>query len=146
MSNRWRKRSAGAVAKLREIFEFRKLLEPQIAALAATTASAEDLAVLEDLLARQRKSGTIEEWAAADAAFHLQIARATGNSVILEIFGQLQETMGESRSDSLQNETRKQTSLRTHGRILHALQQRDALLASRQMRDHLEEIEQAVVR
>jgi GntR family transcriptional repressor for pyruvate dehydrogenase complex len=132
------------VAKLREIFEFRKLLEPQIASLAASTATTGDLSMLAGLLVRQRQAEAAGEWAAADAAFHLQIARATGNSVIFEVFGQLQETLGESRGESLQNESRRQASLRAHTRILSALQRRDPRLADQKMREHLEEIEQTV--
>ena len=132
------------VDKLREIFEFRKLLEPQVAALAAAAASTEDLAALGDLLKKQRAATTSEERAAMDHAFHLALARATGNAVVLAVFEQLGELLGESRSESLQSRARQIASLQTHERILRALWQGDAELAGREMREHLEEIERTV--
>ena len=40
---------------LAEIFQFRELLEPQIAGLAARNAQPNDIRILEDLLERQQK-------------------------------------------------------------------------------------------
>jgi GntR family transcriptional repressor for pyruvate dehydrogenase complex len=132
------------VAKLREIFEFRKLLEPQVAALAATAATTEELTRLGELLGKQRAAVTSEERTAADQAFHLGLARATGNSVLVAVFGQLAELLGESRSDSLQSRPRQLVSLQNHERILRALWQGDAQEAAREMLNHLQEIERAI--
>jgi GntR family transcriptional repressor for pyruvate dehydrogenase complex len=126
--------------QLREIFQFRRLIEPQITALAAETAGVEDLAALRRLWERQ-KAASPEEAAAADEAFHLQIVLSTGNAVLGRVFEQLHALIGESRADSLQSETRRQASIRTHGRILLALERGDGDLARRAMLKHLEEIE-----
>jgi GntR family transcriptional repressor for pyruvate dehydrogenase complex len=128
--------------KLREIFEFRRLLEPQVAALAARAASRSDLGTLRDLLERQKASPSSA--AAEDDAFHLQIARACGNGVIRQIFEQLQAILGESRSDSLQSEARRQASIRTHERILSALEAGNEEAARREMVAHLEQIERTI--
>jgi GntR family transcriptional repressor for pyruvate dehydrogenase complex len=131
--------------QLREIFEFRRLLEPQIAALAAGAASVEELAALRDLWERQ-KAASPEAAPAVDEAFHLQIVRATGNGILLRVFQQLQALLGESRSESLQGEARRLASIRTHGRILVALERRDGESARREMIAHLEEIEGTLLR
>jgi len=132
------------VDKLREIFEFRRLLEPQVAALAASSATTEELTRLGELLKKQRAATTDEERAAADQAFHLGLAGATGNSVLTAVFEQLAELLGESRSDSLQSRPRQMVSLQNHERILQALREGDAPEAAREMRNHLEEIERAI--
>lgn len=47
---------------LSEIFQFRELLEPQIAGLAARNATEEDISILQDILERQQKElNNIEE-------------------------------------------------------------------------------------
>ncbi len=138
-------RCIGDGVKLREVFEFRRLLEPQIAALAATAAGVVELEELSRLLAEQRSaSGAAAGAAATDDAFHLQIARATGNSVILQVYEQLRTTLGESRHESLQSETRRLASLAAHKRILVALRRRDSQRAGQEMRQHLDEIERTV--
>jgi GntR family transcriptional repressor for pyruvate dehydrogenase complex len=54
--------------------------------------------------------------------------------------------LGESRSESLQGEARRLASIRTHGRILVALERRDGESARREMIAHLEEIEGTLLR
>ena len=129
--------------QLREIFELRRLLEPQVAARAAEAAGAGDLARLRALWEKQKISPPAKA-VRMDHAFHLQIARATGNAVLLRVFEQLHAILGESRAESLQSETRRQASIRTHGRILQALEQRDAERARKEMLAHLEQIEKTV--
>jgi GntR family transcriptional regulator, transcriptional repressor for pyruvate dehydrogenase complex len=137
-------RCIGDGVKLREVFEFRRLLEPQIAALAATAAGVVELEELSRLLAEQRSASGAAAGAAADDAFHLQIARTTGNAVILQVYEQLRATLGESRHESLQSETRRLASLAAHKRILAALRRHDSQRAGQEMRQHLDEIERTV--
>ena len=69
-----------------EIFQFRELLEPQIAGLAAQNAAAEDLSILQDILQCQQKE--LDDNAASkdlDQDFHRALAKATGNSVLLQV-------------------------------------------------------------
>jgi GntR family transcriptional regulator, transcriptional repressor for pyruvate dehydrogenase complex len=66
-----------------ELFEVRRLLEPEAAAVAARRASAEIVAALRlELDAMIAAGGRAEELFEADAAFHDVIARAPGNEVL----------------------------------------------------------------
>lgn len=131
--------------KLREIFEVRMLLEPQIAALAARTATAADLDKLHELLETQRRQVACgSSTAEIDDAFHHHLARATGNEVLTEVLNQLHGILAESRSEPLQSPKRAERSLRTHSRILKALEEGNQELAAREMRHHLQQIEQTL--
>ena len=66
-----------------ELFEVRRMLEPEAAAVAALRADAEVLDALHEELDRMIAAGdSADDLVAADAAFHDVIARAPGNSVL----------------------------------------------------------------
>jgi GntR family transcriptional repressor for pyruvate dehydrogenase complex len=92
-----------------ELFEVRRLLEPEAAAVAARRANAEIIAELRLELDRMIAAGDrAEELVEADAAFHDVIARAPGNAVLRALLRSL--------------------STRTvRARLWHGLADRDAL-------------------
>jgi GntR family transcriptional repressor for pyruvate dehydrogenase complex len=129
-----------------ELIDFRKMLEPSLAARAATHASEEELAEMEEVLRRQDakfRGGelAIEE----DSEFHYGIAMASGNSVVLKLLDVLMDLLRDTRERSLQVEGRPQKSLAGHRRILAAIKKRDAEAAKAAMRHHLEDVEEIVL-
>ena len=131
--------------KLQEIFEFRRLIEPQISYLAAENASAADIDNLKSILQKQKEnidSGKIN--VEEDKLFHLLLAQASKNVLFLKTVNILNNTLDESRSDFLQNETRQKSSLQAHQKILDAILSGDADSAKKQMNDHLIDVEQTV--
>src|ERR1700688_4651619 len=69
-----------------ELIDFRKMLEPPLAARAATHASAEELLEMEDILRRQEERQRQGDAAVAeDAEFHYSVALASDNSVVLKV-------------------------------------------------------------
>lgn len=132
--------------KLREILEFRRILEPQIAALAATNATEADVQHMREALARHRvdieAGGT---GADADGEFHLMIARAAHNSILEEVLVRLHDILTESRDSTLQTPRRREWAVLTHDRIMRAIEQRDAPGASRAMQEHIMRIEEIIL-
>jgi GntR family transcriptional repressor for pyruvate dehydrogenase complex len=64
-----------------EPLDFRKMLEPLLAARAATHASPEEITEMEKILQRQEEEQSQGELAIAeDAEFHYSVALASGNS------------------------------------------------------------------
>ena len=126
-----------------ELFDFRKMLEPQLAARAATRASPDAISEMEVILERQEEklhrgeSGVVE-----DSEFHYAIALAAGNSVVLKVLDTLMDLLRDSRERSLQVQGRPQKSLAGHQRILRAIKRRDARAAKVAMRRHIENVEQ----
>jgi GntR family transcriptional regulator, transcriptional repressor for pyruvate dehydrogenase complex len=129
-----------------ELLDFRKMLEPPLAARAATHASVEEISEMEDILKRQEEKQNQGEAAIAeDAEFHYSIALASGNSVVLKVIDTLMDLLRDTRERSLQVEGRSQKSLAGHRRILGAIQRHDAEAAKAAMRRHIEDVEEIVL-
>jgi GntR family transcriptional repressor for pyruvate dehydrogenase complex len=129
-----------------ELLDFRRMLEPPLAARAATHASAEDVAAMEEILRRQgvRVRGgelAVEE----DTEFHYRIAMASGNSVVLKVLDVVMDLLRETRARSLQSQGRPQKSLAGHRRILSAIRRHDPAAAQTAMRQHIADVEKMVL-
>jgi GntR family transcriptional repressor for pyruvate dehydrogenase complex len=129
-----------------ELLDFRKMLEPPLAARAATHASADEISELEEILQRQEaKQSQGEPAVAEDAEFHYSVALASGNSVVLKVLDIIMDLLRETRERSLQVEGRPQKSLAGHRRILAAIKRHDAEGAKSAMRRHIEDVEEIVL-
>ncbi len=129
-----------------ELLDFRKMLEPPLAARAATHVSPEEIAEMEEILQRQAKKQDQGEVASAeDAEFHYSVALASGNSVVLKVIDIIMDLLRDTRERSLQVEGRSQRSLAGHRRILAAIKRRDAEAAKAAMRRHIEDVEEIVL-
>ncbi len=130
-----------------ELLDFRKMLEPPLAARAATHASPEEISEMEEILQRQENTlSRGETTIAEDAEFHYSVALASGNSVVLKVLDILMDLLRDSRERSLQVEGRPQKSLAGHRRILAAIKRHDAESAKAAMRRHIEDVEEIVLR
>jgi len=131
--------------RVEEIFEFRKLLEPQIAFLAAQHITRKEMDRLKILIVDQeRRIMAGKDDADLDAAFHRLLAGATGNRVIHEVVKTVGHILRETRSEALKSEERRTASVRTHILIIDALERGDGEGAREAMHRHLAEIERTV--
>jgi GntR family transcriptional repressor for pyruvate dehydrogenase complex len=129
-----------------ELLDFRKMLEPPLAARAATHASADEISEMEEILQRQEeKQAQGEGSVAEDAEFHYSVALASGNSVVLKVLDIIMDLLRETRERSLQVEGRPQKSLAGHRRILAAIKRHDGEAAKAAMRRHIEDVEEIVL-
>ncbi len=132
--------------QISELLDFRKMLEPPLAARAATHASVEEITEMEEILRRQddkvrRGELAIEE----DSEFHYNVAMASDNSVVLKVLDVLMDLLRETRERALQVEGRPQKSLAGHRRILMAIKRRDPAAAEDAMRRHIQDVEKIVL-
>jgi len=130
-----------------ELLDVRQMIEPPLAARAALHASRDEIAEMDEILARQEAEVSrgelgIEE----DSEFHYSIALASDNSAVLKVVDVLMDLLRETRERSLQVEGRQEKSLAGHRRILAALKRGDAAAAEAAMRRHLQEMEQIVLK
>ena len=130
--------------KLAEIFEFRRMIEPQIAAKAASKASPQDLADLEGILERQKKASDIHQIVDLDQDFHMALARATRNSTLLKVVERLNDILDESRTRVPRNPNRVGLSVSGHASILRAVAKGDSDAALKAMEKHLHQVEAAL--
>lgn len=130
-----------------EVIETRRLLEGEIAALAAQSITDGQLAELEAIL--PRIGDTSLDNAAreqADRAFHIAVARATGNEVLVDLVGNLWDMRYRSALCEYYfrraREAGIQPPMDEHRLVLEALRARDPDRARQVMRDHLTHVTQ----
>lgn len=129
-----------------DVFEMRKLIEPQIAALAAERVTAGDIAQLKRIVRKQADAvGRGETGVEADAELHLAIGRATQNRALQKLVSGLMEILGRSREESLQTDKRRATSIAAHRRIIAAIEKHDKARARSEMLRHIEQVEESVL-
>ncbi len=129
-----------------ELLDFRRMLEPPLAARAATHATPDDISEMEEILGRQEEKQRRGDAAIGeDTEFHYSVALASDNSVVLKVLDILMDLLRETRERSLQVEGRAQKSLAGHRRILAAIKRHDAEAAKSAMRRHIEDVEEIVL-
>jgi DNA-binding FadR family transcriptional regulator len=124
----------------------RRIFEPAAAALAARTASEEQLRGIAEAYAGMEKAGTPAELLEPDLAFHRRIAEATGNDLLAYIGNMLSLALRESIKLSSKLPNTHALSLPRHKAILTALLNRDALAARQATLVQLEETREDISR
>ena len=125
-----------------EAVELRKIHEIKAAELASLRATDENFARLREILARSEKRlAAREPLAEEDRDFHLEIVRATQNTVFFRVCS-VYYAMGERRLPIyFADPNRGQRSHAEHLQIFDAIQKRDANLAQALMSTHLQGVE-----
>jgi len=132
---------------VKELYELRKILEVGTASLAANVYEKEDLIPIEKALIVMKNAKDNDELAAsADTDFHMAIAVATHNQLLINLMSSvsdlLTESIRETRKVLLYSQGRSEKLYLEHERIFHALKDRDSELARKYMHDHLEGVNQ----
>src|SRR5262252_5744594 len=114
-----------------ELFEVRRMLEPEAAAMAARRADAKVVAALREELDRMLAAGDrADELVEADAAFHDVIARAPGNGVLRALLRSLSTSTVRARLwHGLADRDALDVARAEHERIYEAIAAGDADLA-----------------
>lgn len=122
--------------------ELRLLFEPQVARLAAQRAGPDDLDALRRSLQRQQEFlARGVPFVDDDSAFHLAIARATGNDLLDKMVEGIHELLRDSRERSLHAPGGMEQSLAGHRAVLDAIGDGDADAASEAMHAHILDVE-----
>jgi GntR family transcriptional regulator, transcriptional repressor for pyruvate dehydrogenase complex len=128
--------------RVREIIEVRRMLEPEIAALAARNAGPADVARIMAIVDGQERALALgREDPGADEHFHMSLARITGNEVLCEVAAVLQDILAGSREPRLLGPERLKASLEGHKAIAAALSGGDEAACRELMREHLDRVE-----
>lgn len=129
-----------------ELFEMRRLLESQLAYLAAERATPENMTKMEKILRRQAEQiANGETGLDADSDFHHALAEAANNRILLHVMNTTMEFLAESRESYLLGEERAKKSLAYHKKIFSAIKKGDGELAAKAMCGHIEDIEKTLV-
>jgi GntR family transcriptional regulator, transcriptional repressor for pyruvate dehydrogenase complex len=121
--------------------EVRAILEPEIAALAALRAQESDLAVLREAVAvMDRAHRDPDAYIEADLDFHLALAEAASNPLILSLIDSIVGLLREQRLRIFNVPGGPERGQVHHKRILEAMERHDAEKAREAMRAHLEQV------
>jgi len=123
------------------LVEFREILEPEIAALAATRGDEEDLAAMREAVAiMDSAKKDPDEFIEADRDFHLALAEAAANPFILSLIDSIVGVLREQRIRIFHVDGGPERGQYHHKRILEAVEHRDALGAREAMKAHLRQV------
>ncbi|MBV9387551.1 MAG: FadR family transcriptional regulator [Chroococcidiopsidaceae cyanobacterium CP_BM_ER_R8_30] len=133
-------------AAILEVYEVRRLLELEIARLAATRRDETDLAHMRHCLQERRTAQSVGDRSAffnADVAFHLAVANASKNAVLAELY-QTFATALRSALVKLDTDTEVQRTDQAalHEQVLNAIAAGDADGAERWTAEFLDRISQ----
>jgi len=127
-----------------EVLSARRLIEPEIAAIAARVATDKAVdAILQaaaDMEAHHDNKFNCEH---GDREFHLSIARATGNSALVGVIEYLWDQRGRlwhRLHEHFRTEELRKETITDHRRVVEAIVARDPVEAKRAMRAHLERV------
>jgi len=121
--------------------EVREMIEPEIAAMAAARADGEDLAAMrESVGVMDEAKKDPEAYIEADLDFHLAMAEAAGNPIILSLIDSIVGLLREQRMGIFQVDGGPERGQYHHRRILDAVEHRDSAGAREAMRAHMRQV------
>lgn len=137
--------------KLKELLAIRNILETQSAEWAAIKGNPEIIKKMKELVYSTQEKLKVETvgklvlLSKQDTIFHILIAEASGNSIMVKIMYDLLDLLVESRTKAFTVTGRPQKSLGEHIAIVEAVSRRDAVGARKAMQAHLNSVEEEIL-
>jgi GntR family transcriptional repressor for pyruvate dehydrogenase complex len=128
---------------LDQLQEVRRIIEPDLCALAAARITLQELEALRPL-ADLPLNDTIQQHIERDTNFHVAIARATKNTVLQIVLSSISDLLRESRRRSFIVPGELAASRDWHKIIFAAIEQRDSAAARQAMVEHLGQVRRSL--
>lgn len=120
-----------------QVLEYRKIMEVGAVEMAVERITNSDLAQLEAIVIRMEEDPTDEEqFAHDDFEFHMAIARAAKNPLIISVNEIIRSILSNSMEDIVKNLGRRDGRY-YHRKILNAMKRRDKEASMEWMREHI---------
>jgi GntR family transcriptional regulator, transcriptional repressor for pyruvate dehydrogenase complex len=130
-----------------ELFEVRRILEGEAAALAASRRSDEDVAQMAaDIAAMEEGLASEEGFITADLRFHLTIAKASGNRLIAHLMDAIRSLLQRSLSSAYHIPGSPEGAVVLHRLILEAIAGKRPEEARQRMQEHVSRVERDITR
>lgn len=131
--------------KLRELFQYREIIEPEAAYLAAGHITVEEIDQLEHYLMLTKSEDISRElFRALDVKFHLGIAKASGNFYLEKAVRMIRTKINPALDLMPFNDDIRQVNLVKHHQLIEALRAHDKDLAKALMQQHIEKSAAAI--
>lgn len=125
-------------AQMKEMLEYRSIIEPEAARLAASRITPVHLTYIRELVEKSSEEDcTREMFRSLDVKFHLEIAHASGNSYIESAVRRVRTNINPGLDLMSYNRETQMSSCKLHYVLLEALEARDGDKASETMRVHV---------
>lgn len=124
--------------------EYRRLLEPEATALAATKLRRTQLNQMDAIIERTAHAGDDAEFMRWDTAFHLAIAEATGNQFVFEALERIRLELNPALQVLPDTRVWHELSVEEHRGIFDALTAKDSDTARQLMASHIAHAEQSI--
>lgn len=130
--------ASGSGTDVRELIEARVLIEVELAGLAAERATREHVDRLTGFLESMVKAkNSPQEFVRADVEFHLAIARAASNSILLNALQLIRNLLQQWILSAVAVKGVPEKACAQHRRLLAAIKSNDGAAARKEMRKHL---------
>ena len=126
-----------------QLQEVRRIIEPELCALAAERITPEELEVLRSL-SELPLTDTIEQHVERDTSFHVAIARATKNTVLQIVLSSISDLLREGRRRSFHVPGELAAAREWHKIIFSAIERHDAERARRAMAEHMGQVKRSL--
>lgn len=124
-----------------DLVEVREILEPEIAALAATRMTDECISAMQEAVnIMDTALDNVDVFVEADLDFHLALAEGTQNLIIPILMDSIIDLLREQRKRTGLTNGGLQRGQIHHKKILDAVTRRDAQAARQAMQDHLKQV------
>ncbi|WP_145330495.1 FadR/GntR family transcriptional regulator [Paenibacillus xylanexedens] len=126
-------------AQMLKVFEYRTIIEPEAAFLAAERITAGELEQLYNYMEQSIEPDCTREWfRALDVKFHLTIAKASGNPYFETAVRQIRTKINPALDLMPYDERIRSVNYGVHMEILEALKSRDSVRSRDTMKRHIE--------
>jgi GntR family transcriptional repressor for pyruvate dehydrogenase complex len=147
-SNHWKQESQLELTRLPvgdlfSLLEFRGVLEPEMAALAAERGSPGQIRNIKNAASQMIDNlAKGEDYLASDIAFHEFVAEACSNEVMAKVMKGISDLLLESRRKTTRISGSPERAAHFHMLIALAIEQRNGQLAKEMMKAHLQDVRQ----
>jgi DNA-binding FadR family transcriptional regulator len=124
--------------------EYRRLLEPEAAALSATKVRRAQLNQMDAIIERTADANDDAEFMRWDTAFHLAIAEATGNQFVFEALERVRLELNPALQLLPDTRVWHELSVEEHRAVFEALSAKDSDAARQLMTTHIAHAEQSI--
>jgi GntR family transcriptional repressor for pyruvate dehydrogenase complex len=127
---------------LDNLTQVREIFEPEIAAIAAEKATPADLEAMELAVATMDDSlNDVDRYISADHDFHLALAAATQNKLIVDLLASIVDLLSEQRRRIFHASTGGAARGQQHHKlIMMAVRKKDSAAARKQMTQHMKQV------
>ena len=130
--------------ELEDLLQYRRLIEPAAASVAAGTRRSTDLAAMRRAIRGMAAATTEPDYMRHDTDFHIAVARATGNAFLTRAIEEIRMRLNDAMTLLPESEAWHQRLSGEHGALLEAIENGDAASAEALMQEHVAISEQGL--